>query len=193
MSGCTHLDSSWLLEQGPAYCEVCGYVDTTGQPIDPITGRRLRPAEGPSPIALLYAVDEDETLLFIPKALALQMLDARRRVARCRTWGDARRLLSGAWLARLHEDHAVGEPDDGEPLDGRSIAEGRWPSIRHGEMNDWLPARVLADLGERYEGILDSGVLLPAEHRHAILRALARAGHRCRKDDRIVELFTEQS
>jgi hypothetical protein len=113
---CNHLDADWLRSHGPARCEVCGYVDTAGRQINPITGRRLKRASEPR-IELLYAADEDDTLLFVPRSLGHDMLDARRRVARCHTWGDARRLLSDAWHARLLDERAVGIPDDDEALD----------------------------------------------------------------------------
>src|SRR3954451_24393235 len=122
---CTHLDADWLRVNGPARCSVCGYVDTEGRRIDPISGRRLDRGREPR-TELLYAIDEDDTLLFVPKSLALGMLEARRRVARCRTWGDARRLLSAEWFARLVDQHAVRLPDDGELLDGGEVPESPW-------------------------------------------------------------------
>jgi hypothetical protein len=142
---------------------------------------------------LLYGATEDEALVFVPVAMATELLTIHQCAPTWKTWGDARRDLSPPRYADLLDLHWVGPaPDIETPLELESLLrDGPWPLLSHRQMADWLPAAVLEDHGEIYDTMLSSGVNLPVDREDEILMALEERGVRCTSDPRVAELFSD--
>lgn len=52
-----------------------------------------------------------------------------------------------------------------------------------------LPDDVVEAFGEPYEGVLDSGVHIPADAEQEIIAALEARGYRCTEDTALAEMF----
>lgn len=142
---------------------------------------------------LLVGPGDCEDLLVAPRKLAEEVRASRAALRGSRTWGDAYRLLSAERVEELR-DRLTGlggpRPADDQPLDLTDLhAKGEWPRLYYSQVARWLPDDVVARFGERYDGLMDSGVNLPAEDQDAVVAELARRGVRCTHDHDLDELF----
>jgi len=143
---------------------------------------------------LLYAADDDGTVSFLPAHMADELLGVRRHVEHdWRTWGDARSGLTTERFADLvacFRAPVDGPPDDDEQLPAaEEVLDSGWAQVRFSQMEQWLPERVVERFGQRYDTMVDSGVLFPGEVLAEMLDALAEYGYLLEEDDRILELF----
>jgi hypothetical protein len=145
------------------------------------------------PRALVYTVSEMETLLFAPRDVAREVRDVRAALAAASTWGDVRRTLRPERYAEMREwllARVEPDPPDAEPFDHRELpGRGNWPRLFFSEIEGWLPRDVLDEHAVRYDGLMDSGMNLPAEALEPILASLEARGYQCAEDDALEDLI----
>jgi len=139
---------------------------------------------------LLYAHDDDhESLVFVERERALDLLSARAALAGCSTWGDVRHAVSASLCAELIEEFVA--PVDRPPADDAPLQLAdlqHWPRISDRSAEGVVPAEILQTFGERYDSMLSSGWTLPADLEDEILEALAAHGFTCEHDQRVADL-----
>jgi hypothetical protein len=144
---------------------------------------------------LLYSTDE-MSVLFVPRALALELIETREQLPECRTWGEARAALRSDRFDELVDELVAPKdqpPADDAPLDlGHLNLHHPWPWIHHSAIEDWVPPDVIEEFGERFDTMMSSGVNLDICRVDELVGRLRAAGYRCEEDGRVENLFGEE-
>jgi len=147
---------------------------------------------------LLWACDEADNLVFAPRAVVRDLRIAREQIPKCRTWRDAKKLLPVKYFEEF-VDRCVAPvnqpPRDEDAIAPEDLRIEEWPLLRYHEMEDWLPAVLFSRFSKDFEGLMESGTLLPAyddeceSQDDKIVAWLERRGFTCELDRRLPELF----
>ncbi len=145
---------------------------------------------------LVYA-EIDESLVFIRREHALELVALRETLDRCSSWRELRSSVSKERhdeLAELcgHEesDPADGDEDDDDfpgSLEGL-MADGDYPEWPAQEMLDWMPESVLDSEYASVDDSVHNGeyLLLDPEREAEILALLRAEGYQVTKDEALV-------
>jgi hypothetical protein len=148
----------------------------------------------PDTTDLLYDIGEI-TLFFAPRNVVAEIRATRNALASCHSWRELRASISDSrWREICDFLFASSEPPDDEELDVSEMnVEVEWPYLLYSDMAEWIPERVIDEVGDEYSTMVDSGVNFDPCNQHEILDALARGGIRFTYDDALGDLFATGS
>jgi hypothetical protein len=176
------------IEREPAWLDAV-------EPQPPSPPRR-QPVPEPRSRDLVYAIDEADHVLFAPRAVALEIIETREKLAACQTWGDARASLPGERLDELVDELVAPNdqpPDDDAVIDAEDLdnlkREHDWPRLPYDASVECLPEDIVEEFGTDYSGAFDSGVHLDVDRVDELVESLEAAGYRCEQDPRVEALF----